>query len=279
MLAIAPARSYAIWFSQRVGSTLLSQALEDTGIAGRPREWFHAASPADVLAKYGVATPHELREVLWREGTTPNGVLGVKYGVGVSSPHHALETSLFASVASESQDPDGRKTWEAFFPSCSHIFMTRRNKFRLAVSWWRAIKSAQWHRLDPRRASSAVDRPPGLDTGAGERVPDLADQYVHEAIEHLFIEANLREVAIQEQFDRWGIVPLTVVYEDFVASFEPTVRGVLDFLHIPGRHDVAIPAPAFERLADDVSEDWYQRFRRERTAMLKEPVSAHRPRG
>lgn len=56
-----PTRSYCIWFSQRVGSTLLTHALEDTGIAGRPREWFNFASTADMLGAYGVANAVALR--------------------------------------------------------------------------------------------------------------------------------------------------------------------------------------------------------------------------
>src|SRR6185295_11276321 len=79
--AVAPRQSYILWFSQRVGSTLLAQALEDTGIAGRPREWFNAADATAVLAKHGVATARALREFLWREAVTPNGVLGIKYGM------------------------------------------------------------------------------------------------------------------------------------------------------------------------------------------------------
>ena len=65
----APKRSYVVWFSQRVGSTLLTQALEDTGLAGRPREWFNAASAADVLPKLGLSSASELRDFLWREPT------------------------------------------------------------------------------------------------------------------------------------------------------------------------------------------------------------------
>ncbi len=35
-----PVKSYAIWFSQRTGSTLLCKTLESTGIAGKPEEFF-----------------------------------------------------------------------------------------------------------------------------------------------------------------------------------------------------------------------------------------------
>ena len=61
---MTPVRSYIVWFSQRVGSTLLAQALADTGVAGTPREWLETATVADVLAMHD-ATAEELRDAAW----------------------------------------------------------------------------------------------------------------------------------------------------------------------------------------------------------------------
>jgi LPS sulfotransferase NodH len=262
MTITRPTRSYCIWFTQRVGSTLLTQTLEDIGIAGRPHEWLNFASTADMLAAYGVSNALALRDELWRRATTDNGVLGVKYGM-TEGLHRDL-TSLFAGAVPGALDPDGRRAWEAYFPECKHVFMTRRNKVRLAVSWWRAIKSEEWHRpnrsIPPTVVGEAAKRAP---------LPGIIDQYSYDAIEHLFVEANLREVDMQEQFDRWGIAPHTVVYEDFIVRYEPTVRAILDYLQIPDRQGVTIPPAAFDQLADEISEEWTQRFRRERMARLK----------
>ena len=68
---------------------------------------------------------------------------------------------------------------------------------------------------------------------------------------------------MQDVFQQWSIVPYTLVYEDLIAEYERSMRGLLEFLEIPDRHTIDIPAPAFEPLADDVSEAWVQRFRRE----------------
>jgi LPS sulfotransferase NodH len=264
-MTIPPKQSYIIWFSQRVGSTVLTQTLEDTGIAGRPREWFNDETGAGLFVKYRVTNAFELREILWRNGTTANGVFGVKYGMQAEA--HRELTSLFAGVMSDEPRRDGAREWDAFFPQCKHVFMTRRNKLRLAVSWWRAIKSGEWHR--PSRAEpTVVDGPSG-------RVPrelpsaDLVDLYNYNAIEHLMIDADLREADMQEQFDRWRLLPYTIVYEDLIARYEPTVRDLLEFLEIPGREDTAIPAPAFAQMADDISDAWCQRYRLERAAKAK----------
>ncbi len=258
-MAREPTQSYIIWFSQRVGSTMLTQALEDTGIAGRPREWLEAGNAPGLLAKYGVKDAFELRQLLWEKAATPSGVMGTKYGM--TDGLHREVTALFSTLIPGEPDPDGRRAWSAVYPRCRHVFLTRRNKLRLAVSWWRAIRANEWHR--PTRPETVLQEGPWIPP---PRVPaaELIDQYDREAIASLLLGANQREADMQELFDRWGVVPHTVVYEDLIASYEPTIRTLLDYLQIPGRETITIPAPAFERLADQVSEAWYQRFRESR---------------
>lgn len=252
-MGIQPEQSYILWFSQRVGSTLLAQALEDTGVAGRPREWLNAASVAEVMKKHGVATADELRHYLWRVATSSNAVLGIKYGM-VPKLHDKL-IDLMASVEREGA-PEGTDrsydVWRGFFPNCRHCFLTRRDKVRQAVSWWRAIKSEEWHR--PNRSDTSVGviarSPPG----------SLTDKYDFYAIRHLLGECSTREDAIRRQLDAWAIEPLTIIYEDLVARFEATVRSVLEFLRVPDARALTIRQPAFEALADEISDAWYQRF-------------------
>jgi LPS sulfotransferase NodH len=233
---MTPTRSYLIWFTQRVGSTLLAQALEDTGIAGRPREWFNGRLPET----------SSLQQWLWAHATGANGVLGVKYGM--LPELHARLTAAFSPRASG----DELAAWSAVFPRCKHVFMTRRNRVRLAVSWWRAIKSGEWHR--PMRDDTAVGRQDAGDTAALEAAYDAS------AIDHLVREASLREAAIQELFDRWHVVPYTIVYEDFVARYDETVKDVLAFLDVPAHQSVVVPRPAFAAASDDVSQRWYDRY-------------------
>jgi trehalose 2-sulfotransferase len=261
MAATAPRQSFIIWFSQRVGSTMLTQALEDTGLAGRPGEWFNIpGTTADLLAHYRARDAFELREAFWRDGVT-NGVFGVKYGFGEKL--HADLTALFTQLLPlGTPDPEGRAAWEAVLPNCKHVFLTRRNKLRLAVSWWRAIRSEDWHR--PSRPERTV-----VDPATGpvpERITrptpaNLVDQYDYNALETLLLGANLREAGMQDRFDRWAVVPHNIFYEDLIATHEPTVRNLLDYLEVPGRENIPIPAPAFARLADEVAETWYHRFR------------------
>jgi LPS sulfotransferase NodH len=124
--------------------------------------------------------------------------------------------------------------------------MTRRNKVRLAVSWWKAIQTQEWHRL----------------SGTTARSVDLSKAYSFNAIHHLYQECSMREAGIQEFFSEGNIVPSSIVYEDFIQEYEKTVRKVLEFLELDTM-SIKTPAPSLAPTADDTSEEWVQRFREE----------------
>ena len=242
---LTPQLSYAVWFSQRTGSTLLCKALESTGIAGKPKEWLTVPNSLTLLDHYKSNSYAELQKQLWELGTTPNRVFGVK--LSVYEPFFSQIIDAFRILSSNSLS-DRTEIWEKTFPNCQHIFMTRRNKIRLAVSWWKAIQSQEWHRQRGTKPTSA----------------DLREKYSYVAIDHLFAECCMREAAIQEFFSEGKIVPLTIVYEDFILSYKETIAKILDYLGLNHSNDVPVAPPHFERLADDRSEEWVQRFRRER---------------
>jgi LPS sulfotransferase NodH len=239
-----PRLSYTIWFSQRTGSALLCKALESTGIAGRPREWFNCKP--DLLTDFHQSTYADLREYLWNLGSTANGVFGISHSY--YEPHFSYLIETLRKFP-DCPPSEARRTaiWEHVFPNHRHIFMARRNKIRLAVSWWRAIQSGEWH--------LSVDEP--------RRPVDLSNAYSYEAIDHLYNECSMREAGIQEFFVEGNIVPLNIYYEDFVQEYEQTVRKILDYLELDSQSIMVAP-PALIKLADAVSEEWAQRFRQER---------------
>jgi len=232
---IKPKLSYTIWFSQRTGSTLLNEALASTQVAGNPAEWLH------FQYKDPAAFTREQLEQIWQHGTTENGVFGIK--INMEQRWIDAFRAMFELPASATR----AEVWSHAFPNCTkHIFMTRRNKVRLAVSWWRAIVSGEWHR---KHGEKPLEQ-------------ELASKYNYDAIQHLMIESTMCEAAMQEFFTESNIVPLTIVYEDFIEDYEGTVMKVLEYLEV-SRDDVTIAPPAFDKLADDAAEEWVQRFRKE----------------
>ncbi|MEP6895890.1 MAG: Stf0 family sulfotransferase, partial [Chloroflexota bacterium] len=228
-----PQLSYTIWFSQRTGSTLLGAALESTGSAGKPREWFNCKP--DLLDDFHQTNYADLQAYLWNLGSTANGIFGMRHSF--HEPHFSqLLESLRKFPACPSTETNRTVIWNHIFPNHRHIFMTRRNKIRLAVSWWRAIQSGEWH-LSPNDQRKPVD---------------LSNAYSYDAIQHLYNECSMREAGIQEFFTEGDIAPLTIVYEDFIQQYEQTIRTILDYLELDSKTVTMVP-PALIKLADSVS--------------------------
>ncbi|HKJ38765.1 MAG TPA: Stf0 family sulfotransferase [Anaerolineales bacterium] len=239
-----PKLSYTIWFSQRTGSTLLCQALESTGVAGVPREWFNC--PPDLLTTFKKADHAELQEYLFKLGTTDNGIFAINHSF--YEPHFSQLIETLRKLPACPSEPISRtEVWEQVFPNHRHIFMTRRNKIRLAVSWWRAIQSGEWH----------------IPSGELRKPVDLSNAYSFDAINHLYMECSMREAGIGEFFAEGNITPLNIFYEDFVQNYEGTIRTILDYLELDTTSATIAP-PALIKTADVISEEWVQRFREER---------------
>ncbi|MEM6842131.1 MAG: Stf0 family sulfotransferase [Bacteroidota bacterium] len=240
-----PIISYTIWFSQRNGSSLLCEALASTGIAGKPGEHFLMPANASLFDFYKVNSYEELQEKLWQTGMTANGVFGIKTQAPkrINDP---LIDELTKFPGIEKSHPANYEVWANAFPNGKHIFLTRRNKVRQAVSWWKAIITEEWHR------ESGKSRP--------YSAHDIRDRYDFNAIRHLLLEANFLENRTQDFFDGGNIVPLTIVYEDLIREYEETVRGINKFLGI-SETSYSVAQPYYEQLADEVSDDWTERFR------------------
>jgi LPS sulfotransferase NodH len=214
-------------------------------MAGKPNEWLNHAGEAGLFAQYGVGDVAALQQQLWEIGSTPNGVFGLKFGLYEPNFSQVLDTFRQFPGCPPADHPRAA-IWGHAFPNHRHIFNTRRNKVRLAVSWWKAIVTQEWHR----------------ETGEAPKPADLEGEYRFEAIHQLFNECSMREAGTQEFFSEAGITPLTIVYEDFIQEYEQTVLNVLDFLGLDST-GVDIRPPYYARLADEVSEQWAQRFRNE----------------
>ncbi|MCY4464728.1 MAG: Stf0 family sulfotransferase [Chloroflexi bacterium] len=236
-------RSYFICFTVRSGSSLLCQLLTDTGLAGRPQErFYHSISPdnprGDPIADY-----HAYIAGALYSDSTANGIFGSKIGGGYWSDfaRRLLDIGTLADLPL-------REALDRCFPDLRYIHLTRRNKARQAVSHWLAIQSGRW--------------------SSRQTVTNPAPQYDFAAIDTLLQELAFREAVWADYFADNGIIPLQLVYEDFVQQMDATILRILDFLDIQRPADFQVPAARHQPVGGELAEQWTQRFRQEKQAQF-----------
>jgi LPS sulfotransferase NodH len=270
---VKPTHSYLVCATPRSGSTLLCEALESTGVAGRPREYFEELKETGVPRRpreyfWGLRSPDVLRflphdsqldrsaeqRATWNrddyarhlaaslaQGTTPNGVFGAKLMWSYFPDFLELMRGIprFAGMG------DGSLLNTAF-PNLHYVFISRSDKVRQAVSLWRALQTWVW-----RDQGSRPD-----ERAAGEQ----RSIYSFDAIGHLLDQLRRHEDAWRGFFFRIGRQPLQLYYEDIAGDLEGCVGRLLDELHIerpPG--SLQIPQ-GMSRQSDELSESWVQNY-------------------
>ena len=178
---MTPDRSYIVCATPRSGSTLVCHALGETGVAGRPEEYFealrHSGRPRrpeeyflgvedqsirDHLGERGVGAEQTPRSPLWSRaaydrylewafeaGTTPNGIFGAKLMWGYFGDFVSLVRNIPAY-----RDVPLAELLPAVFPDLTFVRVVRANKVRQAVS---PLEGG---------ADGDLARGPGLDSGA-----------------------------------------------------------------------------------------------------------------
>jgi LPS sulfotransferase NodH len=278
-----PMLSYLVCATPRSGSTLLCHALAQTGVAGRPEEYFEA------LLRSGVPRrPHEyfdpdrhaniverlaFREMLdsapkpnplWRpdtyeqylawaldEGTTPNGVFGAKLMWGYLGD--------FAELLRGADGMGSRPLPELLaraFPGLRYVQITREDKVRQAVSLWKAVQTQAWR----REAGDA--------TRDGAPAPEPLFSF--RAINYLVRLLTAHDASWDAYFLGLGYEPLKITYEDLAQSTPEVVAKVLDFLSISAPDDVGLEPPKLSVQADEMSDRWVKRVH-EHLAALEDP--------
>jgi trehalose 2-sulfotransferase len=237
--------AYWICTTPRTGGQLLGQLLRATGLAGRPEEYFWPENEPVYQQLWQVSSyPDYLRHAL-TAGTTPNGVFGAKMDASVALSHFERQLRSLAPFSEPSRTFHSILT--SLFPNLQFIWLTRRNKVRQAVSWWKAMQSNEWARTKGDRTT-----------------PEQPLHYNFAAIDHLVNESLLREAAWQTYFSEWRVRPLALVYEDFTEDYAEAVARVLDFLGVREPYVLPEEAITLVKQADTVSEEWVQRYREEK---------------
>jgi LPS sulfotransferase NodH len=283
---MTPDRSYLVCATPRSGSTLVCHALEETGVAGHPEEYFealrHSGRPRrpeeyflgvedqsirDHLGERSIGSEPPPRSPLWSRaaydrylewaleaGTTPNGVFGAKLMWG----YFGEFVSLLRNVPGY-RDVPLAELLPAVFPNLTFIRVVRANKVRQAVSLWKAVQTANWREDQASATAGTVetDGSPPYRTYIEEHRPQLRFHY--KAIDHLLDQLLAEEAAWDAFFEHSGIRPILVLYENFAAAYETSTLNLLE------RLDLAPPEgfefePRMKRQSDGINDDWTKRY-------------------
>ncbi|MBA3866046.1 MAG: hypothetical protein H0X42_06825 [Solirubrobacterales bacterium] len=281
-----PQRSYLVCATPRSGSTLVCHALEETGVAGRPEEYFealrHSGRPRrpeeyflgvedqsirDHLGERAVGSEPQPRSPLWSRaaydrylewsfeaGTTANGVFGAKLMWGYFGDF----VSLLRNVPAYRDLPLAELLPSAF-PELTLVRVVRANKLRQAVSLWKAVQTATWRedQASAKVASVESDGSPPYRSFIEEHRPQLRFHY--RAIAHLLEQILIEEAAWDSFFEHSGIKPVLVLYENFAADYETSTLRLLERLDLspPGDFDFE---PRMKRQSDRINDDWVRRY-------------------
>lgn len=244
--------AYIICTSPRSGSTLLTQLLRSSGVAGYPRTPFHKSSvlewakmkeidlgPSTVERDRVRAALRAARAV----GRDAQGLFGTRL------QRHSFRYFIDDLNAAYPDCRSDVERIEAAFGKTLFVHLTRADKLAQAVSVVRATQTGLWHMA-----------PDGREI---ERLSPAADP--------VFDAKAIREELRQfEAYDRdwraWfaeqGIAPLEIQYDALSADPIGVLRSVLKALNVdPSKADgVDI---GVKKLADDLSADWMARYQAE----------------
>ena len=253
--------SYFICTTPRTGSTFLCEAFRSCEVAGKPEEYFWYTDLPAWYKHWGISTYEEFIEKVLEEGSTPNGVFGAKLFVGDYLDNFL--DCLSKHKKRSGSDLTLAALLQGLFPGLHYVWLTRRDKVRQAVSWLIAFQTNVWwvrSHGEPRLVQliQSVNKP--------SAVQRKEPEYDFERIDALVQEIVRREAAWQDFFRQQNVLPLTVVYEDFVGDCEGTILLLLEHLGVDAPKDLSLRLAkcSFQKQASSISDEWVRRYLEEK---------------
>lgn len=248
--------SYLVLATPRSGSTLLGQGLQASGLAGDPKEFFgHKMS--FWMERWRTPTLPAYAARLCQVRATPNGVFGAKLLY-----RQLLHLESLARREPELADLSLPEVLHRLFPDLQLIWVTRDDKVRQAISWFKARRTGVWGQ-DQGQSAPKLGRAWRL---GGEPLQPGELAFDYEGIATLMRQAEAEDAAIGQFFAKSGIEPFRVVYEEFSPRYEETIFALLRWLDVTPPPDLTLPDPRTVKLADDRTDEWVTRFRELQTA-------------
>lgn len=214
--------SYFVCSTPRCGSSLICQALQNTGLAGAPTEYFDANIQERFYQHWQIDTFTEYLSLLRKTKTGPNGVFGTK-------THFNQFNRCF-----------GIESLPAGFPNPLFIWIRRTHLIEQAVSYAMAIQSDKW---------SAAH------AGNGTQ-----PEYRFEQIASLKTRLENEQSRWESFFKSHSIAPLVLTYEDFSNDLYDAAIRCLEYLDVGIADAVSIEPVTLKKQAGAQTREWIERF-------------------
>jgi LPS sulfotransferase NodH len=144
-------------------------------------------------------------------------------------------------------DTDSHTALGATFPNLRYLWLTRRDKVRQGISWYRALQTSLWRSTD--RPSTTAPTPPPVPA------------FDVEAISRLVQRSIADDQAWQRFFREYGVTPLAVTYEQLAADPAEVGMRIVRGLGLPPPLQPWPPDWQHRRQADASTDDWVRRYR------------------
>jgi trehalose 2-sulfotransferase len=235
-----PHTSLIVCATPRTGSGLLCDALWNTGLAGRPDEYFCPSDEQEYSKVWGTSIYIDYLNKVIEEGTTPNGIFGLKI-----MWHHLNDFRERVSKISQFTDIKTHNLFTTLFPNSRYVWITLRDKVCQAVSLYRARKTGFYRWYEEK--SQGYKKTLNFDFQA-------IDQIVHEIYKW--------ERGWKRYFEVLGISPYTIVYErDLEYHIEETVKGIVAYIGVKIPDDFA-PHTKYRKQSDELTNHFVRLYRK-----------------
>ncbi len=238
-----PKTSYIVCAVQRSGSSLLCEALKNTGLAGFPEEYFldgECWEDGSWARQHGASSRKEYLDLVFEYGTSTNGVFGAKL---MWNYFHTMLGGLGALPGCAGLHPP--QLMASLFPDLHYIWIVRKDTVRQAVSWARAGQTGVY-------ACHKGESP----------VPKQEPRFDFAFIDQLYHLILKGEAGWQHFFAECGVQPFRVQYEELVQAYESTALRILAYLGISCREALVFGERQLQRQADELNEAWVEQYLR-----------------
>lgn len=220
--------NYIVLTSGRSGSTVINNYLKQLGV-GYPQAWFDGTAPL-----YPVdPTIDKLKAFL--ETKRVNGILGLKFSWG----------SFFALRSKLKYKGNLKMFLDEVMPDAKFIYQKRRDRVHQAVSREKHVKVGTSHVRDEV----------GMHTYKTQEKQAMNGPIPVRQIKDRIWLLTKEAIAFDIFFEKHGIDPHILYFEDFLKDYKAALRGILDFLSLPSEKIEV--EEIYKNTHSDLNEAWH----------------------